>query len=152
MMKEFLLLAGVWGIFLAPFLLFVRGYAAPQRGADLLWKEEMPENPWPGERRLYRRRYLPLSVNYASLDQADFQETTLSHDISKGGVCIPTRYPLRIGSRLYLSVGVPKMKPLSLFGEVVWQNSRTASPSRFDTGIRFVDLPTSAIMRIARYL
>ncbi|MBI4436904.1 MAG: PilZ domain-containing protein [Candidatus Omnitrophica bacterium] len=152
MVKEFLLLASLWGFFLAPFLLLVWGSGVTQKGADLLWQEEMPENPWPNERRLYRRRYLPFPVKYASLDQVDFQEMTLTHDISKGGMRVPSNYPLRPGSRLYLSIGIPKTKPLSLFGEVVWQSPRASAPARFDTGIRFVDLSTSTIMRIARHL
>lgn len=151
-MGEFLVVIGVWVLFLAVFFLFFRGSALGRKKGDLLWQEEIQEGQL-DDRRRYKRRYLPLPVKYASLEQADLQETTLTYDVGKGGVRLPATYSLRQGSRLYLFLNLPpKNSPLSLFGEVVWQKSRPGSPSRFDTGVKFVDLSTSNIMRIARYL
>lgn len=154
MVWELVGLVCVWFIFLSVYFLFVRGYALEQKKADHLWQESVAEVPWPDEQRRYHRRYLPFPVRYASLEQADFQGTTLTRDVAKGGVQFPASHLLRQGSRLYLSIELPKTAPLSLFGEVVWQKpqSMPMTSSRFDTGIKFVGLSTSNIIRIARYL
>lgn len=152
MMREILFLISLWVFFVGGFFLFVRGFALNHERVDDLWQEPTKDVPWPEERRQYQRRHLPFPVNYASLEQADFQEKTLTQDVGKGGVRFPARYPLRQGSRLYLSINVPKKPPLSLFGEVVWQNPHLGSPSGFDTGIKFVALSTSNIIKIARHL
>ena len=152
MISQFLLLGGLWVLFLAGFFLFVRGYALEQKKADSLWHKTVIEAPPSDERRHYERRYIPVSLHYASLEQADFQELTLTEDVGKGGIRFPASHPLRQGSRLYLSLRLPKESPLSLFGEVVWQSPRAAAPPRFDTGLKFVDLSPSNIIRIARHL
>ena len=152
MIGELLLLGGLWVLFLAGFFLFVRGYALEQKKADSLWHETASQAPLSDEHRRYERRYIPLPVNYASLEQADFQELTLTEDVGKGGIRFPASHLLRQGSRLYLSIRFPKESPLSLFGEVVWQSPRVAAPPRFDTGLKFVDVSTSNIIRIARHL
>ncbi|MFH1857721.1 MAG: PilZ domain-containing protein [Candidatus Omnitrophota bacterium] len=152
MFVEILLLVGVWALFLGGFFLFVHKPALDRQRADLLWEEDLSESPWPYERRRYKRRYLPLSVSYGSLEQADSQELTLAYDVGKGGVRFPASHPLRQGSRLYLSIDLPRRSPLSLFGEVVWQAPRSTMPHRYDTGIKFIDLSTANIIKIARHL
>ena len=149
---ELLGLGVLWAIFFTIYFLFIRGYALEQKKADALWQELPQEVLWPDDRRRYDRRHLPFSVKYASLEQTDFQEITLTRDVAKGGIQLPSNYPLRRGSRLYLSIEIPKTAPLSLFGEVVWQRPQQITPPRFDTGIKFVSLSTSNIIRIARHL
>ena len=141
-------LAVLWAVFFGVYFLFVRGSALQQKKADSLWQEgSRPDRM--DERRRYRRRYLPFPVRYASLEQADFQNMALTRDVGKGGIQFPASHPLRQGSRLYLSIELPKTSsPLSLFGEVVWQ---TSGP-RFETGIKFVGLSTANVIRIARHL
>lgn len=145
---ELALLGLLWATFLGVYFLFIKGYALGEKRADRLWQKSTTEESWPDERRRYYRHYLPFSVRYASLERADFQETTLTRDVGKGGIQFPASHPLRQGSRLYLSLQLPKASPLSLFGEVVWQKQGP----RFDTGIKFVNLSTSNIIRISRYL
>lgn len=152
MIQELLILGGAWILFGAGFFLLVRGSALGQKEGDALWEEAFREGSRLDERRRYQRRYLPFPLTYASLEQLDFREVTLTEDVGKGGARFPTRYPLRRGSRLYLSIEMPKDPPLSIFGEVVWQRERPIDPSRLDTGIKFVNLSTSNIMRIARHL
>ncbi len=148
MIWELALLGLLWAIFFGVYFLFIRGVALGEKRADRLWQKGAAETPWPDERRRYCRHYLPFPVRYASLERADFQETTLTRDVGKGGIQFPASHPLRQGSRLYLSLQLPKTSPLSLFGEVAWQKQGP----RFDTGIKFVNLSTSTIIRIARYL
>ena len=152
MVWELIGLGVLWLLFFGIYFLFVRGYALEQKGADNLWQEAATETPWPDERRRYHRRYLPFPVRYASIERADFQGMTLTRDVAKGGIQFPAGHPLRHGSRIYLSIELPKTSPLSLFGEVVWQKPQAVASSHFDTGIRFIDLSTSDIIRIARYL
>ncbi len=151
-MPELLILVGLWILFVGGLFLFVRGSALGQRKGDLLWQEEVTETPWPYERRRFKRRYLPFPINYGSLDNAEVHEQTLTRDIGKGGLRFPTTYFLKEGSRLFLSVDLPKGTPLSLFGEVVWQKSLSSPTARYDTGIKFVDLTPSHLKRMNRHL
>ncbi len=152
MVMQFLALVVLWIAFLSAYLLFLRSSGLKQKMADSVWQEEVREVPWPNERRRYQRRYLPYPIDYADLEKASLREITLTHDISKGGTRFASSHPLSEGSRLFLSIELPEAKPLSLFGEVVWQSSRVVEPPRFDIGIRFVDLSSSNIMRIAHHL
>ena len=152
MIWELIVLGVLWFLFFGIYFLFVRGYALEQKGADRLWQKTATETPRPDERRRYDRRHLPFSVRYASIEQADFQGITLTRDVAKGGMQFPASHPLRHGSQVYLSIELPKTSPLSLFGEVVWQKPEVVTSSHFDTGIRFINLSTSNIIRIARYL
>ena len=152
MIRELFILGGAWILFWMGFFLLVRGSALGQKKGDILWEEAPEESSRSDERRRYQRHYLPFPVTYASLEQLDFQEVTLTEDVGKGGVRFPTRYPLRQGSRLYLSIEIPRDSPLSLFGEVVWQKQRPIDAPRLDTGIKFVNVSTSNIIRIARHL
>ena len=146
--KEFLVLLGVWGFFLGVLLLFFKG-AAEKTATPL---ESNAGNPL--EKRLYQRKRLPLAVTFAVLDRPDYQGTVLSKDISKGGVCIPLAASLQPGSRLRLSIQLPRVEhSLSVWGEVIWQSSFLTHPSnRFETGIRFIQLNPSNIFTIARFL
>lgn len=156
--KEFFLLLGVWGVFIGAFLLFLRASSQGGQVADFLWKEGIPPLESiagsPSEKRIYQRKRLPLTVSYAVLDKPDCQGTALSKDISKGGVCIPLPASLQRGSRVRLSIQLPRdRRPLSVWGEVVWQSSLLSNAaSRFETGIRFIRLDPSNILTIARSL
>ena len=156
--REFGLLLGVWALFLGVFLVFLRGAAQEESWVEAPWKKravlESSVAGSPLEKRLYQRRRLPFTIRYSVLERPIFQGTTLSKDISKGGVCIPLPASLQRGSRLHLSIQLPKARrPLSVWGEVVWQTSRFSDPSgRFETGIRFVELDPSKILTIARFL
>ena len=145
--KEVLILLGIWAVFLSFFLLFLGGST---RRTEVL--ESIAGSP--SEKRLYQRKRLPLAVSYALLDKPECQGTTLSKDIGKGGVCIPLPAPLHRGSRLRLSIQLPRIRrPLSLWGEVIWQAPLLPSPSyRLETGIRFIQLNPSHILTIARFL
>ena len=145
--KEFFVLLGTWGLFLGVLLIFLKG--AAKTPVPL---ESNAASPY--ERRLYRRKQLPLAVSFSVLEQPDYQGTVLSKDISKGGVRIPLSVSLEPGSRLRLSIQLPRVKrPLSVWGEVVWQTSLlTHPPSWLETGIRFIQLDPSNILTIARSL
>jgi len=152
MMVQGIFLIGLWGLFFVGIYLFMRGTTSHQKKGDALWQEEVPEKQTTfQERRRYKRRHLPFPVNYGSLEDADLQEETLTQDVGKGGVRFPTRYALPLGSRLYLQINLPPKSPLSLFGEVVWQHARETEATQFDTGIKFVDLSTTNVLKIARY-
>ena len=146
--KEFLVLLGVWGLFLGVLLLFFKG-AAEKTAAPF---ESNAGSPL--EKRLYQRKRLPLAVSFSVLDRPDYQGIVLSRDIGKGGLCIPLASSLQPGSRLRLSIQLPRVRrPLSVWGEVVWQSSGLTNPSnRFETGIRFIQLNPSHIFTIARFL
>lgn len=146
--KEFLVLLGAWGLFLGVFLIFLR--SSSQETPPPL--ESNAANPL--EKRLFQRKRLPWVVSFSVLDRPDYQGNVLSRNISKGGLCIPLAASLQLGSRLRLSIQLPRVKrPLSVWGEVVWQSSLLTHPSnRFETGIRFIQLNPSHILTIARSL
>ena len=146
--REVLLLLAVWWVFLGTFLLFF--HSSVEKVPIPL--ESIAGSP--SEKRLYQRKRLPLAVSYAVLDKPEYQGTTLSKDISKGGVCISLPGSLQQGSRLRLSIQLPRVRrPLSLWGEVIWQAPRFPHPShRFETEIRFIQLASSHILTIARSL
>ena len=136
MLKEILLLLSVWAVFLGAFIVLLRS-SVPGTPIPL---ESIAANPF--EKRLYQRRHLPLAVNYAVLEKPEYQGATLSRDIGKGGVCIPLPVLLKQGSKLRLSIQLPKLRrPLSIWGEVVWQAPHPSN--RFETGIRFIQLTSS---------
>ena len=157
--REFILLAGIWALFMGAFVLFLRGSTQGTQVAETLWRgrtlpplESIAGSPL--EKRLYQRRRLPLAVSYSLLERPEYRGTTLSKDISKGGVCIPLPTSLARGSRLSLSIQLPRGgTPFSVRGEVVWQTALLATTkSRYDTGIQFVQLNPSHILTIARFL
>lgn len=157
--KELVLLTTIWSLFIGFFVLFLRGSARGTQFADRFWKRGVPPPlesiaGSPLEKRLYQRKRLPLAIGYAVLERPEYQGTTLSKDIGKGGVCIPLPSSLERGSRLRLSIQLPKMRqPFSVWGEVIWQSSRLSNaPARFETGVRFIELNSSHILTIARSL
>lgn len=155
--KEVLILLGVWILFIGTFILFLRGSTQKTQLSEWLWKDLRPFESIAGnplEKRLYQRKRLPLAVSFAVLDQPEYQGVALSKDIGKGGLCIPLSASLQRGSRLRLSIQLPRVhRPLSLWGEVVWQMPPLPNPShQFHTGIRFIQLRSAAILTIARVL
>ena len=156
---ELMILGGVWVLVVGVYLLFLRGSSEGVGLADRIWKRELPPPlesiaGIPSEKRLYQRKRLPWTVSYSVLERPECRGTTLSKDISKGGVCIPLPVSLERGSRLHLSIQLPKSRrPLSVWGEVMWQGTPVATPKpRFETGIRFIELDPSRILRIAQFL
>jgi len=154
---DFLLLVGIWILFVGVLVVFLRGSSLGIQFADQTLKiRPMPalesNAGIPNEKRLYQRKSLPLAVTYSVIESPEHQGTTLSRNVSKGGVCIPLPASLTEGSKLRLDIQLPRIRrPLSIWGEVVWQ-SILHPTARYETGVRFVQLNTKQILAVARSL
>ena len=155
--KEFLLLLALWALFGGALIVFLRGSSWGSRLANRLLGVTPPlesQAGYPDEKRLYQRKRLPLGVTYSVLEKPDTQGTVLSSNVSKGGVCVPLPAALENGSRLRLSIQLPReMNPFSIWGKVVWQTPLAPAPKqKYDTGIQFIELTSAHILTIARSL
>ncbi|MFH1858335.1 MAG: PilZ domain-containing protein [Candidatus Omnitrophota bacterium] len=147
-----LILVGLWSLFLAGLFLFTKHGSLSQKELQLLLQDELREISWIHDRRRFKRRYLPLAVDYADVEHAKRQGLTLTDDVGKGGIQLPSKYPMRHGEHVHLSIRVPQKGNLSLFGEVVWQKRRLTLRRRYNTGIKFVALTPSNVTKIAHCL
>jgi hypothetical protein len=67
-------------------------------------------------------------------------------DISLGGVRIFSDDKLRVGELLKMEFFLPDVEPVTYTAEVVWiVPLPTGSPSRFDVGLKFIQLEPGAI-------
>lgn len=74
-------------------------------------------------------------------------------DISLGGVRVYSDESFDVGTRLDLDVMLPDKTSVRCWAVVVWVTELTAgSAARFDVGLRFEDMESSDIQRLAAVL
>jgi len=94
------------------------------------------------ERRKFRRFNISLSVECSFSEQSNNVYHVFSKDISGEGICIQFPEIIPEGSLLDLKIDIPKTRPISVKGEIVWvdESHRTSNDQDrlFNAGIQFV--------------
>lgn len=107
------------------------------------------------EKRKYVRIDSSISVAFSIIDSEHDRYTTLSKNVSLGGVMIPLKRQLTIGTKLHLELTLPnESKPISIIGEVVWQKETNIVDSGmlFNTGIKYLEIDSFEMQKLTNYL
>ncbi|MBN1405983.1 MAG: PilZ domain-containing protein, partial [Candidatus Omnitrophica bacterium] len=123
-------------------------------------REEIMEEKVAKEERLYERLNLPLKLNYEVLTRPHDLKNTVSKNISGGGICISITEKLLPGTKLNISIMLPKnaAKPAAhgsyaIKATVVWSRPVEIFGNEeilgyYDTGIQFLEDKPVIIGRI----
>lgn len=82
-----------------------------------------------------------------------FHHRRNTQDISLGGARVFSDEDLQVGSRLDLDVVLPDGSFVRGWAEVVWRiELGSGAPARYDVGLKFTDMDTSDVQRLASVL
>ena len=74
-------------------------------------------------------------------------------DVSGVGFGLATDYELSMGSPLRVRVNLPGAnKPIESTAQLIWQQTQTEHPSRFQSGFQFLELSTASKRRLERFV
>ncbi|MFH1771424.1 MAG: PilZ domain-containing protein [Candidatus Omnitrophota bacterium] len=106
------------------------------------------------EKRRFVRFDSSVNVHYQILEEGQQIREASSRDISAGGIRIIIKEKIPMGTQLEMEIILPNEKrTIQLVGEVVWQQeSDTGDVEVFDTGIKFVKISSSNILKITSYI
>lgn len=108
------------------------------------------------ERRRYRRLRDGVRVIYKMLGvMGEYDLPAL--DVGGGGLCLPLRKRIKIGTHLELGLFLPQDKePFFCLARVVWQmpdpTKTKDGKDCYETGVEFLKLNLKDRMRIIRYI
>lgn len=110
----------------------------------------------PRERRIFPRFTLQVDVTFRLLTEGTSHRGS-SQNISRGGVCLISHYPLKDQDVLQLEIGLPGgLKPIQVSGRVVWVKEFVigdeAQGKRFDVGVEFMEVNDTTLGIISNYL
>ena len=108
------------------------------------------------ERRRFRRFDTSLSVDVSFSEQSNSVYHVFSKDISGEGLCIQVSEIMPEGSLLDLKINIPKTRPISVKGEIVWvdESPRVSNDQDrvFNAGVQFVKVDTRDRKRLRDFL
>lgn len=103
------------------------------------------------DRRRYPRVQADILCRPAGSDLVHHKRNT--QDISLGGVRVYSDDHFPVGSKLDLDVLLPDQASVRCWAEVVWlADLGPDAPARFDIGLRFTDMASDDIQRLASVL
>ncbi len=103
------------------------------------------------DRRRYPRVQADVVCRPAGI--ALFHHRRNTQDVSLGGMRVFTDDDFERGSRLELDVLLPDGGTVRCWAEVVWQlELGDGQPARFDVGLKFLDMASSDVQRLASVL
>jgi PilZ domain-containing protein len=103
------------------------------------------------DRRRFPRVQADVFCRPAGL--ALFHERRNTHDVSLGGMRVYADEDFKVGSRLELDVFLPGESSVRCWAEVVWRvELGDGGPSRFDVGLKFIDMASADRRRLAALL
>ena len=84
---------------------------------------------------------------------AAFHHRRNTLDVSLGGMRVYTDEEFSVGSRVDLDVLLPAGEPVRCWAQVVWRTDLDhGSPARYDVGLKFLDMETADVQRLAAVL
>ena len=98
------------------------------------------------ERRQFTRINSQLVVNYRVIGERAGSTSSVTRDVSDGGICFLTDAWIAPETMLQIEVHIPRRQPAVRFiAEVVWSGAllmeqANQSSHRFQTGVRFVEI------------
>jgi c-di-GMP-binding flagellar brake protein YcgR len=110
------------------------------------------------ERRRFVRLNVSVKVEYKVLETAAKEiHSTLTKDISGGGICLIGDEELNTGRFLELKIYLPKeQEPILSLGRVVWSKpfiiGDEITGKRFDIGIEFIKIDDTKREKINQYI
>ena len=108
------------------------------------------------ERRKFRRFNSSLSVECSFSEQSNNVYHVFSKDISGEGLCIQVPEIMPEGGLLDLKINIPKTRPISVKGKIVWvdESPRTSNEQDrvFNAGVQFVKVDTRDRKRLRDFL
>jgi uncharacterized protein (TIGR02266 family) len=94
-----------------------------------------------------------LRVTYKVVCPPDGHGGGVSHNISEGGICIPTQQRLQTGMILELSIHLlDDAKPITATGELIWLEERKDARFPYAMGIRFINIDPTERDKVFKYV
>lgn len=106
------------------------------------------------ERRKFVRLSAPIGVKYSRVRSTKSQ-TSLSRDISGGGVRLWVMDPLEAGELVELEITLPNLvgQPILAKGEIVWSRAESDSTkTQREIGVKFLDIQPEDLNRLFHYV
>ena len=105
-------------------------------------------------RRWWRTASAPVSVTLRTLQPPWREESTVSLDLSEGGLRFTTLMPLAAGSLIELEMVLPfDSLPLCVESAIAWVRERNVKGvPNFEVGVRFVEMSAPDRGRLHQYL
>ena len=105
-------------------------------------------------RRWWRTTAAPVSLTLRTLQPPWREESTVSQDLSEGGLRFTTLLPLAAGTLIELEIVLPfDSLPLCVESAVAWvRELHVKGVPQYEVGVRFVKMPASDRGRLHAYL
>jgi c-di-GMP-binding flagellar brake protein YcgR len=108
------------------------------------------------ERRKFPRLVADVVVEYSVIAKEPEKETSVTKNISAGGICLIVYEDIEINSILSLKILLPVSKsPLQAKGKVIWKSEFSIDSEqreRYDLGIEFVEIKELDRQKIFQYV
>ena len=109
------------------------------------------------ERRRFVRLDTRLPVSYQVLP-SEPRQTSISADLSGGGMCLFVNEPLKLGTPLRVTISLPdRDRPIAFTAEVVWCEAyemigKTQRSRSIEAGVKFLQIAPEDQQAIMRYV
>lgn len=105
-------------------------------------------------RRWWRTTAAPVSLTLRTLQPPWREESTVSQDLSEGGLRFTTLMPLAAGALIELELVLPfDSLPLCVEGNVVWVREQAVRGApQYEVGVRFFEMSANDRRRLHHYL
>jgi len=115
-------------------------------------KNEIPQT----ERRKFPRLNASVAVEYSIIEKYPLKETTVTKNISSGGICLIVYEEIEVNTTLSLKINLADDNDfIETKGKVVWSSEFSLGPDkkqRWDIGIEFLEASEDDQKRVSKYI